>query len=392
MAPTRTFVDPDSLLARTAQEVLAAHAGGRGPTDEVTECPSCGNRLPCPAGQAAAEVVTAAGLAEESGLIAASRQGLGEPAADEPAGTEYRPRRAARDDDASPSAGPDPGAKEGSFPSTATAPAEEDVPGRSAAGGAVADEAEVLAEALPPNWRQNRPLDAPEFIPARPVQPRVAGATGQNTAPRFPGRAVPPVDPASPPVDPASHVPEPAVSHVGPSAQTAEPHAPLPGLPGERPPSGLSAHRGDEPSGLRDRPAPQAGNEPADPPGPAPSAPAPASREPSGLPARPAPENSAPSRPTGGPGLGNSSARFGGAGPEQNAAPRAALSPHPILAEAAGPGRVNRPPSAGRPAPVAPGGTAPRAPRPKLEAPDMGQLNKPFTDKDDSGPPDPPER
>jgi hypothetical protein len=72
-------VDPDSILARTAREVLEAHAGGHGPGEGLTVCPACGERLPCAAGQAAAEVVVAAGLAEESGLVAASRRGLGEP-------------------------------------------------------------------------------------------------------------------------------------------------------------------------------------------------------------------------------------------------------------------------------------------------------------------------
>nr|WP_221379430.1 hypothetical protein [Actinoplanes polyasparticus] len=79
MASTRAFVDPDSILARTAREVLEAHAGGHGPGEGLTVCPACGERLPCAAGQAAAEVVVAAGLAEQSGLVAASRRGLGEP-------------------------------------------------------------------------------------------------------------------------------------------------------------------------------------------------------------------------------------------------------------------------------------------------------------------------
>src|SRR5690242_7624641 len=79
VAPTRAFVDPESVLARTAREVLEAHAGGRGPGDGTSVCPACGQRLPCAAGQSAAEVVAAAGLAEASGLTAAARQGLGEP-------------------------------------------------------------------------------------------------------------------------------------------------------------------------------------------------------------------------------------------------------------------------------------------------------------------------
>jgi hypothetical protein len=71
------FVKPDSVLARTAREMLDAHAGGSGPRDGMTICPQCGEPLPCGAGQAAAEVVTAAGLAETSGLVAAARQGRG---------------------------------------------------------------------------------------------------------------------------------------------------------------------------------------------------------------------------------------------------------------------------------------------------------------------------
>lgn len=73
----QTYVNPDSLLARTARETLAAHAGGAGPTDTMTICPVCGEPLPCPSGRAAAEVLFAAGLAESSGLIEAARQGLG---------------------------------------------------------------------------------------------------------------------------------------------------------------------------------------------------------------------------------------------------------------------------------------------------------------------------
>src|SRR5690348_4572806 len=80
MAP-KAFVDPDSVLARTAQQMLAAHAGGAGPSEGMTECPVCGEPLPCPAGRSAAEVVEAAGLAEASGLIAVHRQGLGGPSA-----------------------------------------------------------------------------------------------------------------------------------------------------------------------------------------------------------------------------------------------------------------------------------------------------------------------
>ncbi|MFL6112668.1 MAG: hypothetical protein ACJ786_15140, partial [Catenulispora sp.] len=74
MAP-KAFVDPDSVLARTALGMLEAHGGGAGPSEGMTECPVCGAPLPCPVGRAAAEVVEAAGLAEASGLLAAARQG-----------------------------------------------------------------------------------------------------------------------------------------------------------------------------------------------------------------------------------------------------------------------------------------------------------------------------
>src|SRR4051794_10552138 len=68
----QAFVKPESVLARTAQEVLAAHTGSAG-----MPCPACGAVVPCPAGRSAAEVVEAAGLAELSGLVDAARQGRG---------------------------------------------------------------------------------------------------------------------------------------------------------------------------------------------------------------------------------------------------------------------------------------------------------------------------
>src|SRR6185436_1536078 len=71
----QAFVDPDSVLARTALGMLEAHAGGAGPSEGMTECPACGEPLPCPVGRAAAEVVEAAGLAEASGLVTAARHG-----------------------------------------------------------------------------------------------------------------------------------------------------------------------------------------------------------------------------------------------------------------------------------------------------------------------------
>jgi hypothetical protein len=74
VAPIEAFVNPDSVLARTAREMLAAHGGGEGPRGELTICPVCYENLPCPAGVAAAEVLAAAGLAEASGLVSAARQ------------------------------------------------------------------------------------------------------------------------------------------------------------------------------------------------------------------------------------------------------------------------------------------------------------------------------
>ncbi|MDT4990920.1 MAG: hypothetical protein QOH97_812 [Actinoplanes sp.] len=77
--PVATFVKPDSVLARTAREVVDAHAGGAGPRAGLTACPVCGEPLPCSTGRAAAEVLFAAGLAESSGLIDAARGGRGAP-------------------------------------------------------------------------------------------------------------------------------------------------------------------------------------------------------------------------------------------------------------------------------------------------------------------------
>ena len=65
-------MDPESVLARTARQMLEAHAG-----EGLMFCPACGDRLPCPAARAAAEVVAAAGLAESSGLVRAAREGRG---------------------------------------------------------------------------------------------------------------------------------------------------------------------------------------------------------------------------------------------------------------------------------------------------------------------------
>ena len=42
MASTGTFVNPSSLLAITAREMVEAHAGGGGPREGMTICPVCG--------------------------------------------------------------------------------------------------------------------------------------------------------------------------------------------------------------------------------------------------------------------------------------------------------------------------------------------------------------
>src|SRR3954464_13814049 len=81
VAAKQAFVNPESVLARTARQMLEAHGGGRGPSDGYTICPACGEWLPCPVARAAAEVVIAAGLAEASGLVEAARQGRGPHAA-----------------------------------------------------------------------------------------------------------------------------------------------------------------------------------------------------------------------------------------------------------------------------------------------------------------------
>ncbi|MEU8663867.1 hypothetical protein AB0C31_45320, partial [Actinoplanes philippinensis] len=72
-AMASTYVKPESVLARTATKMVEAHGGGLGPHDGITECPACGEPLPCRTAQAAAEVLAAAGLAEASGLVAATR-------------------------------------------------------------------------------------------------------------------------------------------------------------------------------------------------------------------------------------------------------------------------------------------------------------------------------
>src|ERR687890_41030 len=74
MVTTGTIVKADSVLAHTAREVLAAHAGGAGPRDGMTICPVCGYSLPCASGRAAAEVLLAAGLAQSSGLVGWARR------------------------------------------------------------------------------------------------------------------------------------------------------------------------------------------------------------------------------------------------------------------------------------------------------------------------------
>ena len=52
MASTETFVKPESVLARTAREMVEAHGGGAGPSEGMTICPVCGEPLPCASGRA----------------------------------------------------------------------------------------------------------------------------------------------------------------------------------------------------------------------------------------------------------------------------------------------------------------------------------------------------
>lgn len=61
------FINPDSVLARTAREMIAAH-GGSGQTGDDGVCPLCGDPLPCATAAGAAEVVAAAGMGQLSGL------------------------------------------------------------------------------------------------------------------------------------------------------------------------------------------------------------------------------------------------------------------------------------------------------------------------------------
>jgi hypothetical protein len=69
------YVNPESVLARTAWEMVQTHAGGLGPSDGMSSCPVCGEPLPCTVGRGAAEVVTAAGLAESPGVSGSDRLG-----------------------------------------------------------------------------------------------------------------------------------------------------------------------------------------------------------------------------------------------------------------------------------------------------------------------------
>jgi hypothetical protein len=60
-AAGRQFVKPDSALARTALDLLAAHVAD-GVAGESALCGHCGDYLPCPTALHARMVVTAAGL------------------------------------------------------------------------------------------------------------------------------------------------------------------------------------------------------------------------------------------------------------------------------------------------------------------------------------------
>ena len=602
-------MDPDSILARTAREVLEAHAGGHGPGDGLTVCPACGERLPCAAGQAAAEVVVAAGLAEESGLVAASRRGLGEPygeaaprpplgppmasgsadnyapvtafgspdafeapvaagsafgpdaelqsptafgspivmtAGDEPVRSEYVARRAAPDDD-SPSTGPgyrearhetpvdisfvapvvappseqasapvrlpgddaamssEPGspsvvrltpdsvsevqperasagpsnpvslpalppehgspvippehrltspgavdlAQESGLRSATEEPSgprlamsfgnsteeppetgspfrQHDAPATGSTGtvGPVNDAGPVLdagsaasppaASPLPPNWRQSRPLDAPKFVPARPVAPRAPGMPG---------------GPATPPAEVAGRPQSPARPFAGPSQPTpvAGPMTPEPltGATTPRPVTDLPVPQPaamPQPAAAREatHPAVPAGQELSGLEGHTPAPPAPASepsglsgQEPSGLtrigavpgvpggPATPGGQTE-PSMPAGAPGdpaaggpaadghepsgLGQAPG-YSGQAPAARPGPAAAageepsgLPGRPAQAPAALPGLGNASAHFGATTPEP--NSAPRAAmmnpsRPPLEAPTPGQANRP---------------
>ncbi|MGK5685402.1 hypothetical protein [Actinoplanes sp. URMC 104] len=154
MAPIKAFVDPDSVLARTAQAMLTAHAGAPG-----TLCPVCGERLPCAAGTSAAEVVAAAGLAENSGLVAAARRGP------EPGPTAVPPLRPSEASPVSfaPSGVLEPPSVPAPPPFFEPLPTSSSFPSPAASESSPAFEAPVPSEYRP---RRARDLDEPSAGPA----------------------------------------------------------------------------------------------------------------------------------------------------------------------------------------------------------------------------------
>jgi len=161
----KNYVNPDSVLARTAWEMVQTHAGGLGPHAGMTVCPVCGEPLPCAAGRSAAEVVAAAGLAESSGLIDAAREGRGGPNLD-PASPLGPP---------SPAAGLSPAAEPLPEPAylagpQAVAPPSFDVPRE------------------PPRMTQQPGEDRPGIIPPgpAPTSPAASGMPAFGPAPTSP--------------------------------------------------------------------------------------------------------------------------------------------------------------------------------------------------------------
>ncbi|HEY7273952.1 MAG TPA: hypothetical protein VH502_14565, partial [Actinoplanes sp.] len=177
-----TYVKPDSVLARTAREVVEAHAGGSGPRGGMMACPVCGQSLPCPTGRAAAEVLFAAGLAQSSGLVDASRGGLG-PAGESPFGAPVVP-----------AAVPHAAQPAGFGPAAPAAPAASGVPGAP-------------------------PVPIVPVVPVAPPVPHAPVAPALSVAPV----ASVPVAPPAPPVaavPPASAVPA-AAPEFDASGETA---------------------------------------------------------------------------------------------------------------------------------------------------------------------------
>lgn len=493
VAPTGVYVNPDSVLARTAREMLEAHAGGAGPSAAMVRCPVCGEELPCAVGRSAAEVLFAAGLAEQSGLVAATRQGRGPesrptsvatafasypgrgldtpvvgmqaegPFARRPVDLAFaKPARVPPPDfgyapsiDEEPSSfgydppvshiapessvpgglvaaespapsgqtvrpGPAPSTvEEGGAPAVARpTPGEPSGPAPTPGGGDPAgpvsaapgiwntagapspvrsepaapkqlSEAELLA--LPPSYRQqNRPFDAPQFTSStRPTVPAgqpgpgpkpsdtpvgLALSNARSEQPAAPVQTAPTHQPGG-----FSRVPSTMPSGLGNVRPPGEADA---GLDDPAQPTPAHHHLGPKPSGLGGRP--EAAAPPPEQPEPVRSGLAGSSATPSGLsaaPDRPVPGPAAPAGrdpgpagadPAGGPG------KFVGLGLATQDATPSGLGHRPAPS-------APEPPPAGRPddseSPPPPAKPA-RVKRPPLEAPQMGQLNKPLTPAD----------